>query len=214
MNPLRLIYADYRRYRVTGETRVGAILSQGLWASSVYRVTRWVHHAVPFRPVRLLFTVPLTLLNKLVEVATGIYLPAGCEVGEGLYIGHFGTIILPLYGRIGKNCNVSQGVTIGLAGQGGRPSAPTIGDRVYVGPHAVVVGPITVGDDVVICAGAVVVRSVPPRAVVLGNPARVVSYDGSFEYVQYDGMASDPDRVPPPAVDTPVPPEAAGVSGS
>ena len=47
-----------------------------------------------------------------------------------------------------------------------------------------------------ICAGSVVTRSVPARAVVMGNPARVVSYDGSFDYVLYDGMwKSDADRI-------------------
>jgi serine acetyltransferase len=58
----------------------------------------------------------------------------------------------------------------------------------------VIVGRITIGDDAVICAGSVVNRSVPARAVMMGNPARVVSYDGSFDYVYYDGMDVDPAR--------------------
>ena len=53
---------------------------------------------------------------------------------------------------------------------------------------------VAIGDDAVICAGSVVSRSVPARAVVMGNPARVVSYDGSFDYVFYDGMDVDPAR--------------------
>lgn len=73
--------------------------------------------------------------------------------------------------------------------------APTVGDRVYIGPNAIVVGKITVGDDAMICAGSVVTKSVPPRAVVLGNPARVVSYSGSFDYIAYDGMENDPERI-------------------
>jgi serine acetyltransferase len=46
-----------------------------------------------------------------------------------------------------------------------------------------------------ICAGSVVTRPVPPRAVVVGNPARVISFEGSFEHVVYDGMAVDPERL-------------------
>ena len=69
-----------------------------------------------------------------------------------------------------------------------------MGNRVFIGAHSVIVGRITIGDDVVVCAGSVVSRSVPARAVVMGNPARVVSYDGSFDYVFYDGMDVDPAR--------------------
>ena len=72
---------------------------------------------------------------------------------------------------------------------------PVIGNRVYVGPQAIVVGKITIGDDVLICPGAVVLRSVPSRAVVMGNPARVVSHEGSFDHIKYDGMETDPERI-------------------
>jgi serine O-acetyltransferase len=195
MSLLGQIYRDYRRYRATGATRLQTLfLTQGFWASSVYRVTRWATR-IPFSLIRKPITIALTALGKLTEIVTGICIPAGCEIGDGLYIGHFGTIFLPSRGRLGKNCSVSQGVTIGLAGWGEKRGAPTIGDRVYIGPHAIVVGKITIGDDAVICAGAVVTRSVPPRAVVLGNPARVISHEGSFEYITYDGMESDPDRL-------------------
>ncbi len=189
------IYRDYRRYRATGATRLATIfLTQGFWATAVYRVTRW---AVRLRPwlIRKPVTICLTLLNKFTEIVTGICMPAGAEIGNGLYVGHFGSIFLPSKGRMGQNCSVSQGVTIGVAGFGENRGAPSIGDRVYIGPHAIVVGKITVGDDAVICAGAVVTRSVPPRAVVLGNPARVIGYDGSFDYIVYDQMESDSYRI-------------------
>ncbi|HYX64157.1 MAG TPA: DapH/DapD/GlmU-related protein, partial [Burkholderiales bacterium] len=110
----------------------------------------------------------------------GISLPGDCEIGEGLYIGHFGGIVLSAGARIGHNCNIAQNVTLG--------------NRVFVGAHSVLMGDITVGDDAMICAGSVVNRPVPARAVVLGNPARVISYEGSFDYVLYDGMDVDPAR--------------------
>jgi serine acetyltransferase len=59
----------------------------------------------------------------------------------------------------------------------------------------VIVGRIDVGEDAMICAGSVVTRPVPPRAVVVGNPARVISYEGSFEHVVYDGMHVDEERL-------------------
>ncbi len=56
-------------------------------------------------------------------------------------------------------------------------------------------GDVEVGDDALIGAGAVVVRSVPARAVVVGNPARIISYKGSFDLIRYPGMESDPARI-------------------
>ncbi|QDU24187.1 serine O-acetyltransferase [Urbifossiella limnaea] len=190
------IYRDYRRYRATGGSWVLTLFfTQGFWASTVYRVNRWAVQRLRFRPLRLLAQVFLSPLNKLTEIVTGICIPASADIGEGMYIGHFGGIFFPSRGRLGRNCSVSQGVTIGQAGTGDKRGAPTIGDRVYIGPHAIVVGKITVGDDAAVCAGAVVTRPVPPRAVVAGNPARVISYDGSFEFICYDGMEGDPARL-------------------
>jgi len=70
-----------------------------------------------------------------------------------------------------------------------------IGDRVFIGPGAAVLGPIRIGNDVLIGANAVVIRSVPDRAVVVGNPARVISFNGSFDLVSYEGMERDPERL-------------------
>ena len=185
----RHIYRDFRRYRVTADAALRTIfLTQGFWASSVYRASRALVRRAPFaRPLA-------ALAQKLVEIVTGISLPTRCEIGDGLYIGHYGSIILSPQARVGHNCSLAQNVTIGVAGAGEDRGAPTIGNRVFIGAHSVIVGRITIGDDVVVCAGSVVNRSVPARAVVMGNPARVVSYDGSFDYVFYDGMDVDPAR--------------------
>ena len=190
----RHVYIDYKRYEATGDSWGTILLSQGFWASCVYRVS---HAAVSgARPafLRAPLRIVATLAQKLMEILTGICIPAKCEIGEGLYIGHYGGIILPRHGRIGHNCSFAQNSTIGVAGTGPQRGAPTIGNRVFVGAHSVVVGKITIGEDAMICAGSIVTRSVPPRAVVMGNPARVVSYEGSFEHVLYPGMEHDEDR--------------------
>ena len=185
----RHIYCDFRRYRVTADAALRTIfLTQGFWASSVYRVSRaMVGRASITRALA-------ALAQKLLEIITGISIPPRCEIGDGLYIGHYGSIILSPEARIGHNCSLAQNVTIGVAGRGEGRGAPTLGNRVFIGAHSVIVGRITIGDDVVVCAGSVVNRSVPARAVVMGNPARVVSYDGSFDYILYDGMDVDPAR--------------------
>jgi serine O-acetyltransferase len=187
------IRRDFRRYRVTNDPALRTLfLSQGFWASCVYRVTRAIVERGGLlgwlaRPV-------VAVAQKAIEIITGISLPPECEIGDGIYIGHYGSIILEAQARIGHNCSLAQNVTIGTAPSAEGRGAPTIGNRVFIGAHSVIVGKITIGDDAVVCAGSVVNKSVPARAVVMGNPARVVSYEGSFDYVLYDGMDVDPAR--------------------
>ncbi len=190
-----LIYTDYRRYRATEESALTTIfLTQGFWASCVYRFSRGILHGMRPGIAKKILKAFTALLQKLVEIVTGICIPRECNIGEGFYIGHYGTIILPRYGRIGHNCNIGQNVTIGIVVKGAKRWTPTIGNRVFIGAHSVIIGNITIGDDAMICAGSVVTRSVPARGVVMGNPAKIISLDGSFDYVSYDGMDSDSDR--------------------
>jgi len=128
------------------------------------------------------------------EVFTGISLPAPAQIGPGLLIPHYGPLVINHAAVIGANCFVHHGVTIGASGIGERRGSPKLGDRVFIGANAVVVGPIAVGDDVMIGAGAVVTKSIPDRAIVVGNPAKIVSYRGSFDYVRYAGMEQDDAR--------------------
>lgn len=195
-NLWRLIYSDFRRYRVAGaRTGFGVIaFTQGFWASSVYRVSHWAltHQQLAF--LRGMVQAGCVVLQKVIELVAGISIPATSNIGPGIYIGHFGGIFIDAECQVGRNCNLSQGVTLGQGGRGEARGVPVLGDRVHVGAHAVVLGKITIGDDAVIGAGAVVMNSVPPCGVALGNPARVVSTEGSFEFVHYDEMQDDPAR--------------------
>jgi len=187
----RHIHLDYRRYKATSDS---AARAQGFWASCIYRISRAAVYGARPRFLRAPLRVAATLAQKLTEVLTGISIPVDCEIGEGLYIGHFGTIILSREARIGHNCSMAQNVTIGAGGKGEGRGVPTIGNRVFIGAHAVIVGRVEIGEDAMICAGSMVNRPVPPRAVMVGNPARVVSFDGSFDHVVYDGMEADAER--------------------
>lgn len=115
----------------------------------------------------------------------GISIPFDTEIGPGFFIGHFGGIVVNGRARIGRNCNISHGVTLGQTNRGPRQGCPVIGNRVYIGPGAKVIGAVTVGDGAAIGANAVVTRDVPPGAVVAGAPARVVSMNGSTGYVEF-----------------------------
>lgn len=104
-------------------------------------------------------------------------------IGPGFYIGHFGTVIISPYAVLGRNVNVAPGVTIGATSRGSRLGAPTIGDRAWIGANAILVGKITVGDDALIAPGAYVNFDVPAKAVVLGNPGKIVANTGSVGYL-------------------------------
>src|SRR3954468_19222970 len=161
--------ADVARYGSPGAARTVAVVltTQGLWACAQYRFARWAAHSPRGRVLRPV----ATLTRKLVEILAGISLSAHAEIGPGLYIGHFGEIIVGSGVRMGARCTISQGVTIGESVAGERGS-PRIGDGVYIAPGAKVFGPITVGPAAAIGANAVVNRDVPAEAVAVGVPAR------------------------------------------
>lgn len=84
---------------------------------------------------------------------------------------------------IGKNCNISHLVTLGVSNRGTRKGVPTIGDNVYIGPGAKIIGNIIVGNHAAIGANCVVTKDVPDNAVVVGVPGKVISLDGSVGYI-------------------------------
>jgi serine O-acetyltransferase len=190
----RLLYLDYRRYRAEGRSAAATIfLSQGFWASAVYRSCHAFVDALPAGMLRSSAKTLAAVAQKLMEIVTGICIPRDCEIGGGLYFPTYGAIILGR-GGIGANCTIEQNVTLGIAGRGADRGRPTIGERVFIGAGAMIVGKITIGDDAYIHPGSVVTRSVAARAVVMGYPARVMSYEGSFDAIVYDGMEDDPAR--------------------
>lgn len=96
------------------------------------------------------------------------------EIGPGLFIQHgFSTIIVA--NRIGKNCWINQQVTIGYSNS---KDCPTIGDNVVINAGAKVIGKVTIGDNSKVGANAVVVKNVPPNVTVVGVPAYIVRRDG------------------------------------
>jgi serine O-acetyltransferase len=109
----------------------------------------------------------------------GLQVSFYADIGPGLLMGHFGGIVVSGDGKIGKNCNLSHGVTIGVATRGGTRGVPVIGDNVYLGPNAVVSGPISVGSNAAVGANCVVTKDVPDNAVVAGVPGRIISNEGS-----------------------------------
>lgn len=149
----------------------------GLWALAAHRLGTYRREEAG-RVLRAALAIPHALGGGVARLVFGIHLSADARIGPGLYIGHWGGIWVAPGAVLGRECNLSQGVTIGVGGTA-RRGTPEIGDRVWMGPGATASGPIRVGDGAVIGANSLVVADVPENAVVVGVPARVVALTGS-----------------------------------
>lgn len=140
------------------------LASPGFQALVVYRTFHWAHQrGIPTQPIRY-------LVERWVEVTTGISIPAEAELGPGLRIHHFGGIILHPGVRMGPGCTLYHDVTLGSDGLSDH--APQLGQEVLIGAGAKVLGNVQLGDRCRVGANAVVTRSFGPDSVVGGVPAR------------------------------------------
>ncbi|MCQ2531769.1 MAG: serine acetyltransferase [Saccharofermentans sp.] len=100
-------------------------------------------------------------------------IPYDTNIGKGFYLAHFGRVIIHPKSVIGYNVNVSTGVVIGTQFRGRRKGAPTIGNFVWIGANAVIVGNVNIGNNVLIAPGAYVNFDVPDGSIVIGNPGLI-----------------------------------------
>lgn len=105
------------------------------------------------------------------------------QIGPGLYLGHFGRVTVNPKAILGSNINLSPGVTIGETYRGRKAGVPVIGDGVWIGTNAVVVGGISVGRNVLVAPNTFLNFDVPENSVVTGNPASIISQKGADGYV-------------------------------
>ncbi len=103
------------------------------------------------------------------SVVGGISIPLRCQIGGGLQMPHTNGIVINVGARIGYNCDIYQQVTIGEM-KGG---FPTIGNNVFVGPGAKILGDVKIGDGASIGANALVITDVPDGARVFAMPSEI-----------------------------------------
>ncbi|MEP1487183.1 MAG: serine O-acetyltransferase [Algibacter sp.] len=178
----KLDIEKYKKY--SGKSSFVLLLTtQGLWAIYVYRFS----HSIYISSLTKVIKKPLLLLGivwqKWIEIITGISIPYSAQIGDRFYIGHFGGIIINSKAIIGHNCNISQGVTIGVNGKGENRGVPTIGNNVYIGANAVIVGKIKIGDGCVIAANSLVIETVDANNTVIGVPAKIINNNTSKGYI-------------------------------
>jgi len=157
----------------------------GLHAIWAHRIAHWFYH-------RRLYTIA-RLISQIARHFTGIEIHPGAEIGDGLFIDHGMGVVIGETTEIGRNVTLYQGVTLGGTGKEKGKRHPTIGDNVIIAAGAKVLGSFKVGDNAKIGAGAVVLREVPPNSTVVGVPGRVVVRDGVRV-----GIDLDHDKIPDP----------------
>lgn len=164
---LRIARVHHRGWRAHAE----ALLQFGFIAIAVYRFGQWSRALRP-RWLGLPFKVVYRVLEAAVRIAFGIEIVGDARIGPGFYIGHNGGIVVA--GELGANCSIGQGVTIGAKGAGRSNGYPRLGDNVYLGAGAMVIGAVRVGDDVVVGANTVIVQDIPAGSRVVSAPVRIL----------------------------------------
>lgn len=142
----------------------------GVHALWYYRVAHWFW--------RRGWVVPARFISHLGRFFTGIEIHPGAVIGPGLFIDHGMGVVIGETTEIGENVTLYQGVTLGGTSLKREKRHPTLGKNVVVGAGAAVLGAITIGDGSRVGGGSVVVSDVPPNAVVVGVPGKVIYRDG------------------------------------
>jgi serine O-acetyltransferase len=161
------IRADYVRHG-------RALRNPALWALAVYRFGNWSNELPG--PARWLTSKAYGAMFLAVEVTSGIVLNREARIGEDFHIVHNGNIKVHPDTVIGDRVGIMQDVTLGTNMD--REGAPIVGDDVFIGAGAKILGAVRVGNGARIAANSLVLNDVPDGATAIGVPARVMRYTG------------------------------------
>lgn len=122
-----------------------------------------------------IFIINIILL-KIIKLITGIDIPAKTKIGYGLVIYHPQNIVINQDSILGNNIVLKHNVTIGNKKDPatGKLVSPIIGNNVEFNPGVVVAGDVSIGDNCILGAGTIVVKTIPENSIAVGNPARVI----------------------------------------
>jgi len=164
---------DLSRYLARGCRGKDLWLNPAVWAIASYRLSNWLYVDKPIALIR----IPLKLFSFVVMKSCVVLLEMDLDpqatIGGGLYIGHTGGVHINPGAVLGRNCDLAHGVTIGASAMG-RQGVPVVGDDVYIGTRATLVGKIKIGNGAKIAANTLVMNNVPAGATVMGVPGRIV----------------------------------------
>jgi serine O-acetyltransferase len=146
------------------------LLYPGFHAITFHRFNHLLYNLrIPFLP---------RLFSQLVRFFTGLEIHPGARIGKGFFVDHGAGVVIGETTEIGANCVLFHNVTLGGTGKHTGKRHPTLGNNVLIGTGAILLGPITVGDNVKIGANSfVVMRDVPSNCTVGGTPAKIIKRD-------------------------------------
>ena len=151
----------------------------GLKYSKPSKYTGGFYNAITtYRIARYLKVLKIPFFPKLIEGLTHLLfssvIPSSARIGKGTFCSHRGmAVVIHKDSSIGRFCVIGTSVVLGGRSEES-PGAPVVGDCVYIGTGAKLIGPIKVGDGAKIGANSVVLTDVPEGATVVGIPARVI----------------------------------------
>lgn len=156
----------------------------GLHALWLHRINHWL-----WTHERLLLA---RLLSQVARFVTGIEIHPGARIGRRFFIDHGMGVIIGETTVIGDDVTLYQGVTLGGTGKEKGKRHPTLGNNVYVGAGANVLGNITIGENCRIGAGSVVLRDVPENSTIVGVPGHIVFRNGKRVVITDPKEVNDP----------------------
>jgi serine O-acetyltransferase len=154
--------AAWNYQRVDGKALLSAFATDGTGAMVIYRFMQWAG--------RRRLSVLALLFNKLNAVFNNCIIGRGADFGPRFVLIHATGVVINGDVRGGADVRVEHQVTIGAEGR----RAPVLGDRVFIGAGAKIIGGVSVGNDARVGANAVVVHDVPPHCTAVGVPAKIV----------------------------------------
>lgn len=168
---MKLLNQLAREYRLHGKS----LRNPACWAAMTYRFGAW-GKTVDFAPLRTAGDIVYWWMALAVELTSGITIHRDSIIDEDLHLVHSGNIKIDAGVRIGRKVGIMHNVTI--APSDDRPGMPVIGDSVYIGTGATILGPVVIGDGARVASNSLVLDDVPAGATAVGVPARVLRYTG------------------------------------
>lgn len=170
----RKINFDLNRYGYNNEKEIPFSCRKTLYG---YKYTKVLRKCAHYKGKNIFKFIIYRLLLDHYSFKYGFQISYGTKIGNGLYLGHRGTIIINSAAVIGNNVNIAQGVTIGIINSGEKKGVPIIGNEVWIGANSTIVGGIKIGNDVLIAPNTFVNFDVPDHSLVINSRAYIKTKD-------------------------------------